>query len=633
MSMQNQSKWVNFLYFRFVFFASVIILCFSVQTVRTVAVEYLSPDSMVLAPDGRILYIAERTAGQIAVFDVETGKVQDTIPVPAEPTGLAISHGGETLYVTCGAPLNGLCAIDINDNKIAYKIRTGPGACSPTVSADGSRVYVCNRLKNNVTVIDSNVRKKIRNIPVGREPSSAALTPDGSLLLVANQLPQGRADANAVASTVHIIHTRGLQIVAQIELPNGSTALKGICVSPDGCYAFVSHVLARFQMPTTQLERGWMNTNALTVIDIKALKRLNTVLLDNIDHGAANPWGVACSPDGKYVCVTHAGTHELSLIDLPALIEKLNAVPEFPTSGYSNYGYSQTMTSSAEVPNDLTFLNNVRRRIELNGNGPRNVIIAGNKAYISHYFSDNLNGLGLAMEGRIRIEDYPLGNNRVITMERQGEKLFHDATLCFQGWQSCSSCHPDARVDGLNWDLLNDGIGNPKNTKSLLYSHATPPAMSTGVRGDAETAVRSGFKHILFAVRPDEESQAIDEYLKNLKPLPSPLLIRGELNEKAKRGRELFFDPKTGCASCHAGKFHTDLRSYNVDTRSSLDRQDDFDNPTLIELWRSGPYLHDGRAATLRDVLTIWNPTDRHGATSHLSETEIADLEAFLLSL
>ena len=46
-------------------------------------------------------------------------------------------------------------------------------------------------------------------------------------------------------------------------------------------------------------------------------------------------------------------------------------------------------------------------------------------------------------------------------------------------------------VDGLNWDLLNDGIGNPKSTKTLLYSHATPPAMISGIRADAETAVRA----------------------------------------------------------------------------------------------------------------------------------------------
>ncbi|MHC4147198.1 MAG: cell surface protein, partial [Planctomycetota bacterium] len=83
-----------------------------------------------------------------------------------------------------------------------------------------------------------------------------------------------------------------------------------------------------------------------------------------------------------------------------------------------------------------------------------------------------------------------------MTAERRGEMLFNDALLCFQSWQSCASCHPsDARVDALNWDLLNDGLGNPKNTKSLLLSHETPPAMITGIRENAEIAVRAGFRH------------------------------------------------------------------------------------------------------------------------------------------
>ena len=60
----------------------------------------------------------------------------------------------------------------------------------------------------------------------------------------------------------------------------------------------------------------------------------------------------------------------------------------------------------------------------------------------------------------------------------EGERLFNDTTLCHQRWQSCASCHPDGRTDGLNWDLLNDGIGNPKNTKSLLLASEKPPEMA-----------------------------------------------------------------------------------------------------------------------------------------------------------
>ena len=139
-----------------------------------------------------------------------------------------------------------------------------------------------------------------------------------------------------------------------------------------------------------------------------------------------------------------------------------------------------------------------------------------------------------------------MGPEPKLTVARRGEMLFHDADLCFQHWQSCASCHPDARTDGLNWDLLNDGLGNPKNNKSMLLAHKTPPSMWEGVRPNAEDAVRSGIRSIQFSVRPEEDAVAIDEYLKLLTPVPSPHLVGGKLSASAQRGKALFFSPRVG---------------------------------------------------------------------------------------
>ena len=58
-----------------------------------------------------------------------------------------------------------------------------------------------------------------------------------------------------------------------------------------------------------------------------------------------------------------------------------------------------------------------------------------------------------------------------------------------------------------------------------------------------------------------------------------------------------------------------------------------YDTPTLLGVYRTAPYLHHGKAQTLRDVLTTCNPGDKHGKTSHLQPQEIDDLVAFLKSL
>ncbi|HOZ48989.1 MAG TPA: cell surface protein [Candidatus Hydrogenedentes bacterium] len=592
---------------------------------------YRSPQAIVASPDGARLYIAEGDANAVAVWDVAQGVVSATIPLEAEPTGLAFSPDAARLYVTCAAPAGSVAVIDTASHAVVDTLPAGYGARGPVISPEGGRLYVCNRFTNDVSFLDTATKQEIARVPVNREPFAAAVTPDGARLYVANLLPAGRADADFCAASISVIDTTSRE-VHDVPLPNGSGGVRGLCISPDGRYVYAAHILARFHMPTTQLERGWMNTNALSVIDAVEGRRINTVLLDDVDLGAANPWGVACNADGGLVCVTHAGSHELSVIDVPALIAKLNAFPAVEEK-IGPVTYPPASKSPEDVPNDLSFLVGVRRRIPLAGHGPRAVAIVGDFAYVPEYFTDSMSQVDLRPDVRRPVTPCPLGPEQPMTSVRKGHLFFNDARFCFQHWQSCASCHPDARADGLNWDLLNDGIGNPKNAKSMLLSHETPPVMSLGVRDKAETAVRAGIKYIQFAVRPEEDAQAIDEYLKGLKPVPSPWIVEGALSAEAQRGRELFFSTVVGCGACHPEPLYTDLQMHDVGTQGALDRQADFDTPQLVEIWRTAPYLHDGRAVTLMEVLTTANTDDRHGRTSHLTDEERHDLEVFLRSL
>lgn len=589
---------------------------------RAAEVDYLSPLALVAGDDGRTLYIAEVTARQVAVLDIRSGKVTKTIPLPNPPSGLAVSKGGRQLYVTGVSAKGHVHAVALKEGKVAWSIPVGHTPMAPVVSPDGKTLYVCNRFDNDVSVIALDARKQVGRIPVEREPVAAALTPDGKLLFVANHLPAGRADADYVAASVSVISTSEQKQIARIPLHNGSASLQGICISPDGRYAYATHILSRYPLPTTQLDRGWMNTNALSIIDIEKKNLLNPVLLDDVDSGAANPWGVACTASGDYICVSHAGTHELSVIDRAKLHEKLNRAS-------AGERVSDVTSSADDVPNDLSFLVDLRRRIKLLGHVPRGVAMIGTTAYVAEYFSDTI-GVVDINSPRPKAQSLPLGKTSPLTPVRKGELFFHDARLCFQKWQSCSSCHPGGRSDALNWDLMNDDIGNPKNTKSLLLSHKTPPAMITGIRKDAETAVRAGIRHIQFAVRPEEDAVAIDEYLKSMKPIPSPRLVNGKLSPSAERGKKVF--EAAGCAKCHTPPLYTDMQKHNVGTGAGREKDLEFDTPTLIELWRTAPYLYNGRAGTMREVLTKFNENDEHGVTSDLTEKEISDLIEFLLS-
>jgi cytochrome c peroxidase len=141
-------------------------------------------------------------------------------------------------------------------------------------------------------------------------------------------------------------------------------------------------------------------------------------------------------------------------------------------------------------------------------------------------------------------------------------------------------------------------------------------------------------RHIHFALRPEAEAQALDAYLSALLPEPSPWRSDPAFRAAAARGRQLFDSPEVGCARCHPAPRYTDLKAYAVGTlQTPAGHPAALDTPTLIEVWRTAPYLHDGSAATVQEVLTVRNPGDQHGRTSHLAPDQLADLCAFVLSL
>lgn len=588
---------------------------------------YLSPVAVVADKAGKTLYIAQSTANKIDVLDVASEKVTKSIDIGQPVSGVTLSADEGSLYVTAALPAGQLCVVDIKSAKVTAKIPVGHTPMSPVVSPDGKTVYVCNRFGRHdslrsvgtVSVVDLASGKETRTIVLPREPSALDISKDGATLLVANHLPATASDQDYAAAEVTIIDVAGKADPIQIKLPNGATGLRGMKVSPDGKFAVATFILARFHLPTTQLERGWMATNAIGLIDVPNKKLINTILLDDVDHGAANPWAIGWSANSETLCVSHAGTHEISVIDMPALQAKLDkAVAE---------------KKDKEVQNDLSFLVGIRRRVKLVGNGPRSMTVIGTKAYVGEYFTDSVSVVDISPDSRSVAKAIALGPKQEMTIVRKGEMFFNDAALCFQMWLCCATCHPGSRTDGLNWDLMNDGMGNPKSAKSMLLAHETPPSMITGVRATAEVAVRAGIRYIQFAVRPEEDAKAMDAYLKSMKPIPSPFLVNGELSEAAKRGKAIF-NGKAECASCHSGKYYSDGEKYDIGTGKDSEAKKEFDTPILIEAWRTAPYLYDGRAVSMLDLLQPKNnPKDMHGKTTKLTDKERADLAEYILSL
>ena len=566
---------------------------------------YFSPSDLEIDSKSHQIFIIGKTANEIRSYSVPDYTFINSTHTKLPPKAIIIS--GENILAACSHSKGKLLVINKNNLKLKSEIEVGPGACDVVASADFRKAFVANQFSNDISVVDLIKKKETKRIPVLRQPMQIELSKNGRYLFAANFLPAGRADADTVTSEITVIDLLSENPIKNIPLANGSNALRGMCISPDGKYLFVSHNLGRFQVPTTQLEQGWMNTSGLSVINAVTLKFVATVLLDEPEHGAAGSWGINCN--SEFLFVAHSGTHDFSKINYQEFIQRVESHPNKSSLAY-----------------DLRFLSGIRERIKINGNGPRILKSFEDKLFVANYFTDNISVVGI--NAPLNTKSIQLNKDSEMDEIRLGEMYFNDAVYCFQGWQSCNGCHPDeARTDGLNWDLLNDGLGNPKNCKSMLLAHKTPPSMITGIRPSAEIAVRAGFTHIQFTNIEENRAAAVDEYLKSLQAIPSPYLIGNKLSKNAKKGKIIF--ERENCSYCHSGPYFTNLKKYDIGRLTGLDGQNSWDTPTLIEVWRTGPYLHDGRCATMKEVFSI----EKHGIENVLSDDEIEMLSEYVLSL
>ena len=126
------------------------------------------------------------------------------------------------------------------------------------------------------------------------------------------------------------------------------------------------------------------------------------------------------------------------------------------------------------------------------------------------------------------------------------------------------------------------------------------------------------------------------------------------ISESAKRGKKLFFD-KARCNLCHMGTNFSDEKFHNIgigwDDSDTLDlgryrvskNEKDlgaFKTPTLREISKTAPYMHDGRFATLEEVIEHYNKggvknpfLDNQLVPLNLTKSEVKDLIAMLRSL
>jgi len=283
-------------------------------------------------------------------------------------------------------------------------------------------------------------------------------------------------------------------------------------------------------------------------------------------------------------------------------------------------------------------------------------------------------------------EDNPITSEKI----ELGKALYFDKRLSKDGTISCATCH-DPQKGYTDQQQFSDGIHGQKggrNSPTVLNSAfsyfqfwdgragtleeqavgpmANPVEMGhTLEEATAAVAAVEGYKPLFKAAFGDEQV-TIDRIAKAIATFERSVVSGNSawdrhvynkdetaLSESAKRGLKLF-EGEALCTRCHVGftlsdsLFHNlgvgmnkekpDLGRYEV-TKEEKDKGA-FKTPTLRDLLRTAPYMHDGSVKTLEEVVELY---DRGGEKNqwldpkmqplNLTAEQKADLVAFMSSL
>jgi len=221
----------------------------------------------------------------------------------------------------------------------------------------------------------------------------------------------------------------------------------------------------------------------------------------------------------------------------------------------------------------------------------------------------------------------------------KGRALFSDTKLSGSGQWSCASCHPmNGHTDNKTYvgtDVVADGDPKGRSTPTLWGAGLRQAEWSwAGNIPAIETNIRGIIVNRMKGAEPSKETlDALAAYVKSLPNGPAPFLNKdGMLANNApadvKRGFELF-SGKAGCMTCHVPAAYDKKGPEDVGTGGP------FKVPSLRNVSKTGPWLHDGRFKTLDETVSfMWDAYKKKADSKDtLSDADKRDIVAYLRAL
>jgi cytochrome c peroxidase len=565
-----------------------------------------SPVDVALVGDGRRAVTANYTADSVSLVDVHAGRVLAEAPCGRKPAALACSRDGRRLAVSnLWSGTITLLEIHAAALKKVAEVTAGVFPRGLVFAADGNSFFAALAGNDEVVHIDWQARRILRRWPAPREPRRLALSQDGKWL----------AAASSRSGQVRCWNLRTGKLHWERTIEDGFN-LRGLAFARDGKSILGSHVVHRaFPVSEANIEQGWVTDSRITKLALEAdvLPCTWQIALDVRGRAVGDPEGLAFAGNGKYVAGAAGGTHELLLLETEALPWNAGDPGDF-------------LDPALQQGNHF-------RRVELGGRPLAVAADTTGQVVVANYLLDAIQLVDVR-RGTIA-RTIALGGPAEASLARQGEAIFYDARRSHNQWFSCHTCHTEGHTCGLNFDTLNDDTyGTPKLTPSLYNVTKTGPWTWHGWQKDLGAGVTKSMTTTMFGPKPSRHDvAALLAFLETLSPPPHshPQDSKTRPGASAERGQKLFLG-KAYCSHCHRPPYYTSPGNYDVKLEPDGSPYKLWNPPSLIGLYDRGPYLHDGRAKSLDDLLQRYHTSEMVGGEA-LNDRERADLIAFLLTL
>lgn len=584
-------------------FAASLVILFTSGSARNTPEPDRSPCDIALTQDGRFALTANRTSGSCSLVDLREGRVLAEAKTGGDPFAVALSRDGTLALVSNWRDETvSLLQVSNEQLRILVTIEVGYQPRGVVFAPTGRRAFVALAGEDAVLEIDVEARKVARRVDVGQEPWRLALAPDGTTLTVGNTLSQNVSFIDTKTMTViKTVRTRGRNI-------------RHLEVSADGVWVYLP-AIAEVGVPVTKgnIDNGWIVASRLCRLPVKEDGPREAIALDPRGKAVADVDGLALAPSGKGLALSASGTHEIVALGYPLPFE--------------SYGGPADHINPSLLADSARF-----RRIPVGGRpmGLR-YMPGGNRVAVANYL---LNAVQIVDLDKAAVEKtISLGGPTTPSQIRKGEAIFYDAERSFNQWYSCGSCHTEGHTGGGSFDTFNDGSYRTlKKTLSLRGIARTGPWTWHGHRETLKELVRDSMLKSMQGPEPSpEDLDALTAYVASIPFAPAPKIRNAAFAAAVKRGEKLF--KARACDTCHAAPDYTSSKSYPVGLESAADVFPGFNPPPLRGVGTRPPYLHDGRADTLEEVLGKHHTPSKLTGKADFTSNEMADVVAFLKSL